>query len=200
MVRRFFLKPYFSGVGSMENKSIGRQIEKAIASDNWPRARSLIRAELRREPDNHLLLTCLGLTYYEQRQYKRALFYSEKALALSPRCPLVLWNYAGCLDMLERTTEALRIYRSLLRQGIERLAYGQCGEGKAWARGLVADCYYRIACIEKELGRFGDAKRAYLRHLSLRGPGCRSIYPIRDVRTEFQSLDTQIRQIRKRKR
>jgi tetratricopeptide (TPR) repeat protein len=100
-----------------------KAIESAIETDDWPRARVLIRSALKRDPDSHWLLTRLGLTYYEQRQYKRAIQYSEKALALAPHCPLVLWDYAGCLEMLDRTQEALAIYRRLLRRGINRLAH-----------------------------------------------------------------------------
>jgi len=167
---------------------MSKAIERAIETEDWPRAGTLIRSALKCEPDNHWLLTRLGLTYYERRQYERALLYSEKAFALAPQCPLVLWDYAGCLDMLDRTQEALSMYRWLVRRGVERLAHGECGEGIAWARGLVADCYYRIAHCHRVLGDRTRAVASYRQHLALRGPGCRSIYSIAEVRKELQSL------------
>ena len=168
---------------------MSKAIERAIEVDDWPKARSLIRAALERCPDNHWLLTRLGLTYYEQRQYKRALRYIEKALALSPRCPLVIWDYAGCLHMLGKYKEAIAVYKRLTTRGVDRIATGDCGEGKAWARGIVADCYYRAAQCYRKLDNRKRAARAYRRHLALRGPGCRSIYGIGDVRRELLSLE-----------
>jgi len=164
---------------------MSKAIEKAIEKNDWPRARALLRRALKRDPDSHWLITRLGLTYYEQRQYKRALHYSEKALALSPRCPLVLWDYAGCLDMLGRPKEAISIYRRLIRRGVDRIAHGDCGEGIAWARGLVADCHYRMAHCYRDLGNTRQAVVSHRRHLALRGPGCRSSYPIDKVRQEW---------------
>ena len=169
-------------------RMMSKAIERAIDQENWPQARALMRSALRREPYSHWLLTRLGLTYYEQRQYKRALHYSEKALALDPRCPLVLWDYAGCLDMLDRPKDALPIYRKLIRRGVDRLAHGECGEGRAWARSLVADCHYRMAHCHRRLANNTQAVASYRRHLALRGPGCHSIYSITTVRNELQSL------------
>jgi len=56
-------------------------------------------------------------------------------------------GYAGSLQALERHEEAIRIYRRIIAKGIDRVAYGECGEGKAWARGLIADCHYRLSGI-----------------------------------------------------
>jgi tetratricopeptide (TPR) repeat protein len=167
---------------------MSKQIERAIDTEDWPKARELIRSALKRRPDDHWLLTRLGLTYYEQRQYKHALFYTKKAMVLCPKCPLVLWDYAGCLHMLDRNEESIAVYRQLTSRGIERIATADCGEGKAWAKGLVADCHYRTGECYRERGDMKRAANAYRRHLALRGPGCRSIYPIADIRNELEAL------------
>lgn len=169
-------------------EKMSKAIEKAIQRDDWPRARALIRSALKQEPESHWLITRLGSTYYEQKQYKRALHYSEKALALAPNCPLVLWDYACTLEELNRTKEALSIYCKLIRRGVKSIANGECGEGNAWARGLVADCHYRSAHCHRVIGDRKRAAKSYHRHLALRGPGCRSIYPISDVRRQLQVL------------
>ena len=164
-------------------------IERALESENWPQTRALIRNVLKREPDNHWLLTRLGSTYYEQKQYKRALHYTLKAFALAPQCPLVLWDYAGCLEMLNQSKEAMAIYRRLIRRDVHRLANGDCGEGVAWARGLVADCHYRMAHCYRDQGNKKQARVSYQQHLALRGSGCRSIYRNNEVKKELQQLN-----------
>jgi hypothetical protein len=96
----------------------------------------------------------------------------------------------GSLDMLGRTSESVRVYRRLIRRGVDSVAHGDCGEGLAWARGLIADCWYRIARCHKRGGRRSLSAKAYVAHLNLRGPGCRSIHSIGGVRREFQALIT----------
>jgi tetratricopeptide (TPR) repeat protein len=166
-----------------------RNIEAAIARGDWLKARRLIREGLRRKPTDHWLLTRLALTYYEQRQYRRALQYDVKALNVEPYCPLAVWGYAGTLDMLERRKEALQIYRWLISWGEDRVAYGQCGEGIQRARSLLADCFYRIACIHERSGQRKKAIAAYKTHLSKRNTATRSIYALRAVRRNLRALE-----------
>jgi hypothetical protein len=130
---------------------------------------------------NHWHLTRRASTLYEARRYREALARSMQALALAPRCPLVLWDHACILDMLGRRAEAKRIFRRLIRRGAEAIAVGPCGEGLPWARGLVADCHYRLAGIHLEEGRPALARRELAAHQAQRGPGSRSIYGRGDV-------------------
>lgn len=163
-------------------------IESAIAAGDWPRARRLVRAALRRKPQSHWLITRLALTYYEQRRYEEALRLERRALRLAPSCPLVLWDYAGTLQMLDRDREAIRIYRKLVERGVDRLALGPCGEGRARSRGLIADSHYRIFRSYAALGKRRAAIHAARTHLSLRGPGCHSIYSKREVVSEISAF------------
>jgi len=153
-------------------------IEKLIRAEQWLLARKEIETALKTKPDDHWLHTRLGLTYYEMREYSTALKHSERAREIEPRCPLVLWDLAGALQMLERPKEALEIYRGLIRKGSKRIANGPCGEGLARARGLIADCHYRSSQSLEALGRKDEAAIEFETHLDLRGPGCQSIYPL----------------------
>src|SRR4051794_37354708 len=126
-----------------EHRQAAKQIDVAIAREEWDEARTLIRRWLRHAPDDHWLLARLSLTYYEQKQYGKALKYAAEALQTAPNCPLSIWDYAGALDMLGQSKKALVLYAGLIRRGEEKLAYGECGEGIQWARSLIADCHYR---------------------------------------------------------
>ena len=90
--------------------------------------------------------------------------------------------------MLKQAQNALRIYRRLIRQGISKIAFDDCGEGLGWARGLIADCHYRMEGCYRTLGRPAMAIKCFTGHLALRGPGCRSIYPLPAVRKELRKL------------
>ena len=164
------------------------KIERLIEAEDWPAARRAIRAELRSDPNNHWLLTRLGLTYYEEKDYRQALECERRALSEAPNCPLVLWDYAGSLEMLGLEQDALKIYRRLIGRGISEIAFDECGEGLAWSRGLVADCHYRMAGCYRTLRRPPMAIKCLTSHLTLRGPGCRSIYPLPMMRKELQKL------------
>lgn len=164
------------------------RIESLIEADDWKRARKVIRTALHAEPESHWLLSRLALTYYEEFKYEKALEYEMQALTLAPNCPLALWGYAGTLEMLGREREALKVYRRLVSRGADSIAYGECGEGLARARGLVADSLYRMAGCYKSLGRPRKASELLEKHFAQRGKGCHSIYPVREVRKELNEL------------
>jgi tetratricopeptide (TPR) repeat protein len=140
-----------------------------------------LHRRLKREPNDHWLLTRLSTVLYQKRRYASALKYSEKAFEQAPACPLVLWDYAGALQMLGRHEEALDLYARIVTRGIHRIATGVCGEGRGWARGLVADSHYRASISLAALGRKDDSASAFELCLDLRGPGCYSIYRLAEL-------------------
>jgi tetratricopeptide (TPR) repeat protein len=174
---------------SPKERRVAKAIEKAVSREKWPTAQRLIREELKRKPTDHWLLCRLALTYYEQRQYHKALAYDLKALQNGPYCPLAIWGYAGTLDALKQPKEALELYRWLISWGEDELAYGPCGEGLRSARSLIADCFYRIACIQEYAGQRRRAIASYKEHLRRRKRGTRSIYPLNNVRRRLHLLE-----------
>lgn len=152
------------------------EIESLLATEEWTRARILIRRELKKTPTSHWLITMLGLTYYEERDYKKAITYSKKALRLKPDCPLVLAHHAGTLAMLGRNKKALQVYQGLLDRDLDSLAYDECGEGMDWALQLVNDCHYRMGRCFQSLGNNEAARRSLKKYLHNRAHGVGSIY------------------------
>jgi tetratricopeptide (TPR) repeat protein len=171
---------------------MSKAIETAIHLEKWKRARRLIRARLRKEPKSHWLLTRLSLTYYEEQRYLTSLRYSRNALKLAPMCPLVLWDYAGTLQMLRKHRAAIRVYGKILTRTVTEVANGDCGEGTGRARALLADCHYRRALSYEKLEQNEIAIEDYRKHLKMRWSGCRSIYPVRNVRKLLLELTSRI--------
>ena len=166
----------------------GDTIEALVEKEDWANARKAILKELEANPDSHYLISRLALTYYEQRQYETALQHSQKAMELAPHCPMVLWDYAGALEQTGHDREAIRIWKRLLRRGVERIAHGPCGEGLRQAESLLNDCRYRIGKAYHFLGRPALAWRYMHAHLAHRRRGLPSIYSRADVLRNLQRI------------
>ena len=167
------------------------RVETLIEQEKWADARQAIQEELKDDPANHWLLTRLSTTWYEQGDYQEALQWVEKARELAPDCPLVLWDFAGTLDMLGREREAIAVYRSLLERGAEVLAEDECGEGIEWATGLLTDCVYRAGRCNEELGNRVKAATLYRNYRDLVDMGSRSIYPREEAVARLRKLTRQ---------
>lgn len=161
--------------------------EKYLFTGKLGQARKIYMQILKKHPLDHWLLSRVGTTYYEEMNYSKALQYSLKAVKISPNCPLVLWDYAGALDMLGREAEAIKIWKSFLKRGIESIAYDECGEGLTWARSLVNDCYYRIGNSYLKLGNKSLGKKHIKTHIDNRVQHkYKSIYGLRSVRKQLK--------------
>ncbi len=167
-------------------------VEPLIEAEEWDKARKVILRQLKDDPDNHWLLTRLSTTYYEQRDYRKALEYAKAARLVVPDCPLVLWDYAGALDMLGRKREARRVYGTLLKRGAREIVEpdedaDECWEGPEWTIALLTDCIFRGAgCLpeaRKEL-----AANLYRGCLRMIEEGRGGIYSREDVLHRLQQL------------
>ena len=171
-------------------------IEDLIDGEDWENARNAILAELEVNPDSHYLISRLSLTYYEQHQYDIALRYSMKAMKIAPHCPMVLWDYAGALEQTGHEREAIQIWKRLLRRGVERIAYGPCGEGIRKAEACLNDCRYRIGKTYYFLGQYLISWRYMHSHLEHRRRGLPSIYSRADVLMNLRRIKQTIVELR----
>src|SRR5262245_45750784 len=103
-----------------------KQIERLLTKKAWSKARALLPEELIFAPMDHWLWMHLGLTYYEEGDYEKALWCSKRAVELEPSCPLALWHYAGALYMAGEHSSALAIWTLILNSDLEDIAYGDC--------------------------------------------------------------------------
>ncbi len=171
----------------MEQKNQDK-IDSLLEKENWPDLRNLLLDLLKEEPDDHWLLTRLGLTYYEEKNYQRSYEISSRALSIAPNCPLVIWDHAGDLDMLGKEHDAIRFYEKLLKRDLDDLAYGECGEGMKSALRLKNDSRYRIAICYYNIGETEKAVKYMEEHLSHRKRGQPSAYTIKEVRKDFETI------------
>ena len=178
----------------MTNHAVDKRIEAAFAREDWPKARDLLIAELKKDPRNHWLLARLSTTFYEERKYKKALTLIEQAYEIAPHCPLVNWDYAGTLDALGKSKKALRIYCNLIAKGPAKLADMEpCGEGLDWALSLLIDCIFRGGVCLEHLGQNEKAIRWFQAFLKLRAEKDGGLYEPEDALKRITKLSSQRR-------
>lgn len=158
--------------------TLSQQINDLFVREDWRTARALIEKEIakRHGEPGHWLLDRLATTYYEERKYKTALKLLEQARSLAPDCPLVLWDYAGTLDALGRSQEAIDVYMELIGRGPDEVGREECGEGLEWATNLLTDCFYRVSVCLKHLDRPKPAWEFFVRYARLVVAGAHSLY------------------------
>lgn len=166
------------------------EIERLLAEKKWKQARALIQEELVSAPVDHWLWMHLGLTYYEEKKYPKALECCRRAVELKPDCALALWHYAGCLAMTENESSAVAIWTLILQMDIERVADGECGEGMDWALQLVNDVHYRMGRYFHRTGQERLAAESFEKYLHNRGHGVDSLYDADAVKKELRAITT----------
>jgi tetratricopeptide (TPR) repeat protein len=171
----------------MADDTIGASLAALFQNGQWSEARKLLEAELAREPDNHWLLTQLGVTYYEQQQYEEALKHFQAASRIMPDCPLVLWNTAGALDALGKHAKAIQVFTRLLK-GDAKSEADACWESPEWSAALKADCVYRLGVCFRDIGRNEPAEECFRQYLDLQLSGIDGTYSLQDVSREIRGL------------
>jgi predicted Zn-dependent protease len=166
------------------------QIERLIEQKKWSKARALIQEELISAPTDHWLWMTLSLTYYEQKQYEKALECSKVAVQYQPDCPLAIWHYAGSLYMTGHEDAALVIWTMLLQKEPEEVAYEECGEGMDWALQLLNDVHYRMGRYYEWKGITELARVSYEKYLHNRRHGVGSIYETKNVENYLARLNS----------
>jgi tetratricopeptide (TPR) repeat protein len=163
------------------------EIEKLVNQKKWAPARRSIQDELLVSPTDHWLWMTMSLTYYEQRQYEKALECAKRAVELQSDCPLALWHLAGSYYMCGREEAAVSLWTILLDMDVEKVAYGECGEGMDWALQLLNDVHYRIARYYQHKADWTSARKSFEKYLHNRRHGVGSIYD-RKAAEEYLAL------------
>ena len=168
-------------------KGSSRAIEDLIQHGEWQAARRMIERAIALEKNNHWLLTQLGVTYYEQRQYDKAHDCFLRSLALVPECPLTLWNIAGVRAALGKPKDALRIYAWLLNSNMSAQD-DPCWESKEWTDSLKADCVYRAGVCFQQVKRWKLAELCLRQYINVLLAGIDGTYSVEDAAKRIREL------------
>ncbi len=155
--------------------------------EEYDRARALLEKELAGDPNNHWLITQLGVTFYERREYNEALIHFRRSHEILSDCPLTLWNLAGALDAIGRHSEAIRIYTSLLESKATP-DVDPCWESEEWSAGLKADCVYRLGICFQNQRKKKAAEHCFRQYLDLLSIGVNGTYPSQDAVEHLRDL------------
>ncbi len=157
--------------------------------DKNEEARKILFKLLKMNPKDHWTLSRISSTYYEDRNYKKALLYAQKAYDISPNCQLVLWDYAGALNGVGNYKQVIIILQELINLGINTIAFRECGEGTKAALSYINDSRYALGYNYQELGNKKMALKYFKLHLKNRQKGIPARNEIRIVRKMIKSLE-----------
>jgi len=160
-----------------------------IMNEDWDKAKEILEKELKKSPEDHWIITQLSEVFYEMRNYDKALELSTKAIELAPDCPLVMNDNALHLYMLEKDSEAIVIWNKMLKKGVEKIAYGECGEGLRNAKSMLNDVRMRIGLSYFETGQKEKALFYFKEHLNNRQRGIYSNFTKQEVAKKIKELE-----------
>jgi tetratricopeptide (TPR) repeat protein len=163
------------------------RIDKLFKRGSWKDARRLLLRKLEDDPESHWLLTQLGVTFYEQRKYEKALKLFLASRKIVGDCPLTLWNLAGTLGALGKHAAAIRIYTGLLESKVTA-DDDPCWESKEWSDALKADCVYSLGVCFQRLGKKRKAEQCFRQYLDLLLTGIEGIYSVEDTARHIREL------------
>ncbi len=169
-------------------KKTENKIWEYMDREAYPQARKILKNHLKRDKTDYWAMTMVATTYYEEKKYKKALKWSDKAMEINDTDPLVLWDRAAPLEQLGFPEEAIKIWKQLIEWGAEKVGLEFCDEGIAWANSIINDCHYRLAMTYKEHGDLPLALEHLRTHLKHR-KGTKSLYPLKEVKKELKNLE-----------
>lgn len=171
----------------MVKRRLNDQVNECFRLEKWAEARAVLERELEKEPQNHWIVTQLGVTYYEQRRYQEAVDLFLESKEIVSDCPLTLWNLAGGLDALGKHSAALSIFTWLLQSRVSP-SDDPCWESVDWSETLKADCIFRIGVCLQNLGKKQKSEQCFRQYLNLLAMGIEGLYSLEDVKRHIQTI------------
>jgi len=174
------------------NSDISDLVNNYFDKEDYESAKNKLLETIEEFTDDHWLYAQLSICFYELFDYKTALKHSQKAIELSPECPLALNYHAIILFANEKVEIAEKIWQQILTKDIKELANCRCGEGLRFAKSLKNDIRFRLGDVYVELNNKEKALKYYKEHLQNRKRGQFSNFTRKEVETEIIKLQKQI--------
>lgn len=135
-----------------------------LNNNQYEQVKKLIEEELSEEPDNHWLITHLGLVYLEEGKHLQAINYLIKSDKICPDCPLTLWYLGAANFEANKVEEAIDFYKQLLNLEID-LKCNNCWESLDFANSLKLDAINRLGCCYSILNNNESTKLIFKTYL-----------------------------------
>ncbi len=169
---------------------ISNVINDYIENERWSDAKEILEKELLKFPNEYWLLTTLSNVYYELRDYEAALELSEAAFKIEPSDYFVLNNHACILSVIEgKEKEAIMLLKNIIDTDLNKIAFGEHGEGLRWAKSLVNDCRVRLALVYSSINENDKALKYLNEHIEKRKRGVFSNFSKKEVFKKKQTIE-----------
>jgi tetratricopeptide (TPR) repeat protein len=176
-------------------KSWCRHIEKRSHLDpdweksHWDSERKVMQRFLKRKPNDSYVLRKLANTYYEQGRFSEAEKVLSRAYRLANKNALNIWAYAIVLENLNRTKEAIRLFKTILRMSSKSIfSKIDTDEDETIGEELKMDSMYCLGECYLDLGQRTEARRWLKSFIAKRIKGSPSQFKISQAKRKLASI------------
>ena len=179
-------------IAETEMNKLFDKFYSAYNKDKWLVAKDLMLLIIKKEKKlSFFNYSRLSSCYYELREYKTALKYSQIAYKINPKSPLVLWDYAGVLRMVNKERKAIELLQRIKALDKYKIGSVITTTGTKWAKSLLNDCNFQIGHCYYQIYENTKAKKYFLKHLSLRKRGLHSLYSRKQVMKFLNTIEVE---------
>ena len=171
--------------------------KKYLDKKSWVEAKNVLLKWLEENPNSTYIQGQIAYILWEMKHFDKAFTFSSKAIALDHIEPLNLWIHSLILENLGFINQAFNIWDFLLDRPANVIGEIDCGEGEDWAKGLQADCLYKMSAYCLKLDELDECS-TYLRMLKNRiKKGAFSIFNDEEIKELSNDLKAKLKAKRK---
>lgn len=163
--------------------------------EKWKSCEKILNKILKKEPESFWAWTSLSSVVYEQRRYSEAECYSEKAYEINKESPLVWWDYASVLYMLDKEKKAIKFWKKIIALDAEELGCIRTSQGKDWAMSIINDSHYRLGKAYFYQGKYLKSKKYLNIYIAQLEQGVSSLYKKKKVKKLLRELEKNLNKL-----
>jgi tetratricopeptide (TPR) repeat protein len=114
-------------------------------NDNYDKAIEYLKHIIQLEKKGSFwLYSRLSSCHYELKEYGESIKYGNLAYRLKPNSPVVLWDYAGVLIMLNKEKKAIKLLLRIQSMEDDLTIYGFPTPNRRVMQSMKNDCNYQL--------------------------------------------------------